>query len=144
MENTEKVSVFNTVTKKYEKVEVSKEVAAAYKRTGWNIDDNDKSFFKHETQFSQLIGGQDNAFENFSEFIDEENIPEKILEKRERYINLYWALSLLEPEERLIIEEMYFKNKTQQDIFIEYGIKQTTVSYRKRKIIKKLKKLLMD
>jgi hypothetical protein len=47
MNNTEKVKViaFNTLTNKFEEIFVSKEIADVYKRTGWNIKDNDESFF---------------------------------------------------------------------------------------------------
>ena len=36
MEKTYEVTTFNTITRKYEKVSVSKEVYHAYTRTGWN------------------------------------------------------------------------------------------------------------
>ena len=61
--------VYDTISKKIVEVEVSNEVRTHYNRTQWNIDDNDESFFKHEIQFSALIGGHENAFENFREFI---------------------------------------------------------------------------
>ena len=50
------ISVRNTANGKYENVEVSEEVYIAYMRTGWNIKDNDESFFKHHIQFSALLG----------------------------------------------------------------------------------------
>lgn len=47
MNSTEKVKVivFNTFTNELEEVYVTPEVAQTFKRTGWNIKDNDKSFF---------------------------------------------------------------------------------------------------
>ena len=65
------VRVYDTVSKKYVDVEVSEEVCIYYNRTQWNIDDNNKSFYNHEIQFSVLIGGKDGIFENFREFINE-------------------------------------------------------------------------
>ncbi|MCU6720883.1 hypothetical protein OCV67_13230 [Porcipelethomonas ammoniilytica] len=50
------ISVRNTANGKYENVEVTEEVYRAYMRTGWNIKDNDESFFKHQIQFSALLG----------------------------------------------------------------------------------------
>jgi hypothetical protein len=58
MNNTEKIIVFNTLTNELQEVYVTPEVAQIFKRTGWNIKDNDKSFFKHEIQMSALVGGQ--------------------------------------------------------------------------------------
>jgi len=57
------ISVRNTANGKYENVEVTEEVYRAYMRTGWNIKDNDESFFKHQTQFSALLGNIDDAVE---------------------------------------------------------------------------------
>lgn len=71
--------VFNTCTQKYEEVTVTEEVYRAYCRTGWNIKDNDQSFFDHEIQLSGMIGSQDGAYENFREFVDTVNTPENII-----------------------------------------------------------------
>ena len=76
------VRVYDTVSKKYVDVEVSEEVCIHYNRTQWNIDDNNKSFYNHEIQFSVLIGGKDGTFENFREFINEhEDVEEKAVYK---------------------------------------------------------------
>ena len=42
-----------------------------------------ESFYDHEIQISGLIGGEDDAYENFREFIDDVNIPEYIFMTRE-------------------------------------------------------------
>ena len=76
------VRVYDTMSKKYVDVEVSEEVRIHYNRTQWNIDDNNKSFYNHEIQFSALIGGKDGTFENFREFINEhEDVEEKAVYK---------------------------------------------------------------
>ncbi|RGF91034.1 hypothetical protein DXA02_12775 [Ruminococcus sp. AM54-1NS] len=46
--------VYDTIAKKYVEVEVSENVRVGYNRSQWNIDDNDKSFYQHEIQFSAL------------------------------------------------------------------------------------------
>ncbi|MCU6720641.1 hypothetical protein OCV67_11995 [Porcipelethomonas ammoniilytica] len=71
------ISVRNTANGKYENVEVTEEVYAAYMRIGWNNKDNDDSFFKHQIQFSALFGNIDDAVENFKEFI---NVVEDVAE----------------------------------------------------------------
>lgn len=40
--------VHNTMTGNTEKVEVTKEVCIVYRRTEWNIKDNNKTFYKNE------------------------------------------------------------------------------------------------
>ena len=55
--NNKKLKVYDTISGQLIDVEVTEEVYHAYMRTGWNIQDNNASFYKHEIQFSLLIGG---------------------------------------------------------------------------------------
>ncbi len=77
-----KISVYNTTNHTYEQIEVTDDIATVYKRTKWNIEDNDKSFYDHEIQMSGLIGGENNAFENFREFVTTENSTENLVLKK--------------------------------------------------------------
>ena len=86
------LTVFNTCTREYEEVAVTEEVYRAYYRTGWNIKDNNQSFFDHEIQMSGLIGSQDGAYENFREFVDTINTPENIALEQTKKEALYQAL----------------------------------------------------
>ena len=49
------VESYDPATRKIERVTVTHEVYNAYRRSGWNIADNNQSFFKHEIQMSSLI-----------------------------------------------------------------------------------------
>lgn len=135
------VRVYDTISKKIVEVEMSDEVRTHYNRTQWNIDDNDESFFKHEIQFSALIGGHKNALENFREFMTdydvEEETDKKILVKR-----LYNCLKLLSESERDLIIMLYFENKTERECAEFYGVNQKNINKRKAKILCKLNKLL--
>ena len=95
MKKTYEVFAFNTLTGRFEKTAVSKEVYLAYRRTAWNIRANNKSFYAHEIQFSVLIGGDDGAYENFREFIDTENAPDTVALKEARKTLGYKALDVL-------------------------------------------------
>lgn len=68
------VRVYDTISKKVVEVEVSDEVYTQYKRTKWAIENNNSSFYEDEIQFSALIGGHENAFENFKEFKTDYNV----------------------------------------------------------------------
>ncbi|MDE5936449.1 MAG: hypothetical protein K2G83_03480 [Ruminococcus sp.] len=59
--NKNVVRVYDTIIKKYVETEVSEKVHTYYDGTQWNIDDNDEPFYKHEIQFSALIGSTDGA-----------------------------------------------------------------------------------
>lgn len=135
------LTVFNTLTKKWEEVCVSEEVYNAYRRTLWNSKDNDKSFFAHEIQFSQLKGGDHQAFENFHEFHSEKSPEQEVIRKLE-IDTLKNALDKLTEEEHKLIESLYFQGKTERQYAKETGIPQKTINDRKRRILVKIKKLL--
>lgn len=143
MSNKEyKVTVFNTVTKKYEQIAVSEEIYNAFRRTGWNIDDNDDSFFAHEIQISSLIGGKDNSFENFKEFISESNKVENAVIKNSEKSMLYKAISKLSFSEQNLIKALYFDRLTESEYAGLVNTSQQSVNKRKKRILKKLEKLL--
>ena len=63
------VTVWNTVTYRYEETAVTQEVYDEYRRGEWRIGKNDDKHCANETPFSALIGGEDGNYENFREFI---------------------------------------------------------------------------
>ena len=75
------VRIYDTISKEYVDIEVSEEVYTYYNRSQWNMDDNDDSFYKHEVQFSALIGGNDGTFENFREFRIENSVEKEVISK---------------------------------------------------------------
>ena len=108
------VCVYDTISKKVVEVEVSDEIRTHYNRTQWNIDDNNESFYKHEIQFSALIGGYENAFENFKEFMTDYDV-EKETDRKMFIEKLYNCLESLSGSERELIIMLYFENKTESD-----------------------------
>ena len=135
------VCVYDTISKKVVEVEVSDEVRTHYNRTQWNIDDNNESFFKHEIQFSALIGGHENAFENFREFILDYDI-EKETDRKIFTERLYNCLKLLSESERDLITMLFFENKTERECAEFYGVNQKNINKKKARILCKLNKLL--
>lgn len=135
------VRVYDTISKKVVEVEVSDEVRIHYNRTQWNIDDNNESFYKHEIQFSALIGGHENAFENFKEFMTDYDV-EKETDRKMFIEKLYNCLELLSESERELITMLYFENKTERECAEFYGISQKNINKKKTKILCKLNKLL--
>lgn len=136
------VRVYDTITKKYVEIEVDEKVCTYYNRTQWNIDDNDDSFYKHEIQFSALIGGIDGAFENFHEFVTEKDVTERNAMLHAEYNRLHSCLALLSDDERKLIELIYFKNLTIEECGKRLGITHQAVSKKRKKILCKLHKLL--
>lgn len=62
-EKTYILNVYNTMTGEFELVQVTKEVFQTYRRTKWHIEDCTERFYKHETQMSSLIGGENDGYE---------------------------------------------------------------------------------
>ena len=107
-QKTYQVWAYNTCTNKYEQCSVTKEQYDAFRRTGWNIQDNDDSFKAHQTVFSNLKGGTNCSFENFHEFIDESDAPLNDMLSQERLHALQSAMQSLSPLHREVIELLFF------------------------------------
>lgn len=135
---SKKLSVYDAVSKRYAEVEVSDEVYTYYKRTGWAIENNDRSFYEHEIQFSMLKGGLDGAFENFHEFISYEDTVEKYI-MAEKLNN---ALKIISSKDRELIEMLYYKGMTERECAVYYGISQKNIHKKKARILDDLHKLL--
>lgn len=135
------VRVYDTISKEYVDIKVSEEICRYYNRTQWNIDDNDESFYKHEIQFSALIGGNDGAFENFREFIIENSVEKEVINKV-LIEKLYECLNLLSIPDRELIDLLYFEAKTEQECADILCTSQQNVHKKKKRILCKLNKLL--
>ena len=117
------LNVYNTMTGQYELIQVTKEVFQTYRRTKWNIEDSTERFFKHETQMSSLIGGENDGYERFHEFIDYDNTPENQAIEEMVFQSLHNVLELLPPK----------------DYELRLGMSQQAIHERKKRILKKIK-----
>lgn len=131
------LTVFNHASGRFETVVVTEEVFRTYQRTKWNIEDNNASFFEHEIQFSSLIGGNEDAFQNFREFIDTENTPDKIVEKRETISAVRKAIDRLSPDDQELVIARFFIGIPLLKYSLLKGIPYATAYYRERNILKK-------
>lgn len=141
--NKNTVRVYDTISKKVVEVEVSDEIYTHFKRSKWAIENNNSSFYEHEIQFSALIGGHENAFENFREFITDYDV-ERETDRKMFIEKLYNCLELLSESERELIVMLYFENKTERECAEFYGISQKNINKKKTKILCKLNKLLKN
>ena len=101
-----------------------------------------REFYDHEIQISGLIGGEDDAYENFREFIDDVNIPENIFMTREGMVEVRKAVRILPVQERNLIVALYYERLTENEYADKIGVSQQYVSKSKKKIMKKLKLFL--
>lgn len=133
--------VYNTATGKYEEVDVSDEVYTAYTRSGWNIDDNNSSFYRHEIQISSLMGSENSNHENFHELISAERHTEYLAERRLWIEQIKNAIMLLSPDEQMLIRALFFEGMSEREYAKCLGIPQRTINNRKFRLISKLKKI---
>lgn len=136
------VRVYDTITKKYVEVEVNETVRTYYDRTQWNIEDNDKSFYKHEIQFSALKGNINGELENFKEFRTDDDSVEKCIIRQAEYSELYKCLASLPDDEHSIIIMIYFCGKTVQEVADILHTSQQNVHKKKHRILCRLNKFL--
>ena len=140
MERTYTVKVYNTISNQFEDVAVTKEVYDTYRRTEWNIKDNNESFYEHEIQMSGLIGGEDDGYENFREFVDEENTPERNIVYAEIKKALLESVAELTEEERALVHALYWQGLSEREYSRRSGIPQRTINHRKMYILEKMRK----
>ncbi len=136
------VSVYDTITKRYVEIEVIEKIRTYYNRTQWNIDDNNKSFYKHEIQFSALKGNINGELENFQEFRTENDDVERRVIQNIKCEKLYSCLNELSDDERRLIFAIYFENKTENEVAYFLHTTQQNINKKKRRILCKLNKLL--
>lgn len=112
-------------------VPVTEEVYRAYKRPQWR--EAKKKKLKREI-----------SLENFNDVhtLSDEKLVEQIVEDKLLLEMLLKALETLTEDERFLIDEIYFQEKTEREISKESRIPQQTINSRKKKIIEKLKKYL--
>jgi RNA polymerase sigma factor (sigma-70 family) len=121
-------------------VEVTEEVYHAYCRTHWNIRDNNGSFYRHEIQFSGLIGGEDGGFENFDEFVSDAGNPERLALREQDRQMIRQAYARLDEDERALVQALLFDGVTERRYGAMIGLSQKNVNKRKRRILAKIKK----
>lgn len=136
------IKVYNTLTGRYVEIEVTDKAFNGYNRSQWNIDDNNKSFYKHEIQFSALKGNLDGSLENFKEFRTDNDLVENHVIRQEAYENLHKSLAKLTDDERKIITLIYFENKTEHKVADMLHTSQQNIHKKKMRILCKLNELL--
>ena len=141
--NNKVLKVYDTITGKMVDVEVTPEVNREYMRTEWGIKNNNNSFYEHEIQFSALIGGSEGAYENFDEFVQDDDYEDDIINKI--YMDrLPGSLKKLSKKERELIELLFYKNMTEDECAEELCISRQNVHNKKMRVLSKLNKLLKN
>lgn len=116
-------------------IPVSKEVYYAFKRPAWK-----------ERKRSQVRAEKELSLEAFAdagfEIPSGEALVDEIVEDKLLLDMLSKALSELTEEERVLIDELFFNDKSEREIAREIGVSQPAIHKRRNRILEKLKKLM--
>ena len=116
-------------------IPVSKEVYSAFKRPAWK-----------ERKRSQVRAEKELSLEAFAdagfEIPSGEALVDEIVEDKLVLDMLSKALSELTEEERVLIDELFFNDKSEREIAREIGVSQPAIHKRRNRILEKLKKLM--
>ena len=118
-----------------EKAPVSEEVYRTFKRPAWA-----------ERKRRQVRADHELSLEAFAEdgfdLPSEDKLVDEIVADKLLLDMLMSALDELAENERRLIDALYFDGKSERDVAAETGVPQTTLNYRKNKILKWLKEKL--
>jgi len=137
-------------------VEVTEEVYRAYKRPLWTEhkrkerakrcrDENGNCCTKSCRECPKLRDGGDLCLDKFSDdgfdIADSIDIVELVADKL-LIEQLVAALDDLEPDERSLIDALFYNDRTERDYAAEIGISHQAIGKRKKKVLEKLRNLM--
>lgn len=88
-----------------------------------------------EVSYDMLLE-ENRQFQMESESVEDQAVTAVMVER------IMACIRMLPLEERNLVRELFFHNKSERQLSVETGIPQMTIHYQKRKILKKLRKLL--
>lgn len=136
-----RVSVFNTITKKYEMVTVTEEIYQVYKKADWDMDNNNRSYRKHVDGQSDLGFGFEDYFENLDAYVDDcARRHEEAIEAKERHEALEEAMKILSTRDRNLIQAIYYSGYSEKEYAEKLGVTQQAIHKKKKKILEQLRK----
>jgi len=139
-----------------QQIPVTEEVYRAYKRPLWRErkekerakrcrDENGNRCTKSCRECPKLRDGSDLSLEKFTddgfELADSFDITELVADKL-LLEQLVAALDELAPDERSLIDALFYNDRTERDYAAEVGISHQAIGKRKKKVIEKLRSLM--
>lgn len=131
--------------------EASEEVIAVLRTTERKMQyqeydlKTERTIIDHKTQTVQVIPSREDSYERLLEQevqFESVNQTEESVIRNMQLEQLYKALSLLSEDERYLIRQLFFEERTERDLAEELKIYHNAVHKRKNRILKKLKNIL--
>lgn len=131
--------------------EASEEVIAVLRTTERKMQyqeydlKTERTVIDPKTQSIRVIPSREDSYERLLEqdvqFVGENQTEEMVIQNMQ-VEQLYKALSLLSEDERYLIRQLFFEERTERDLAEELKIYHNAVYKRKNRILKKLKNIL--
>lgn len=131
--------VYNTVTGKYEFIDLSESVHSELKQWNWRQEKQDVSIHKHEVMVSELHGDYE-TFREFADITDVEDDAIKLMMIKQLHI----CIEQLTEDERELISALFFYSMTEREYADLIGQTQQNINKKKQRILSKLYKLLIE
>lgn len=128
-----------TIVVKHQRVEVSKAIYYAYHKARETERYQNKVARQFELSLERF---QEDGVHVELHFTPHQPTFEDKLIAQEQIQKLRVALAVLNPEEKLLIYELFFNGKSERDLSAKIAIPQKTINDRKKKILIKLRHLI--
>ena len=132
--------------------EASEEVIAVLKTTERKMQYQEydlkaeQAIVDQDGQTVTFIPSREDSYERLLEqdvyFVETTDSMEETAIRNIQSQQLHNALSLLTDDERDLIEQLFFEERTERDLAVEYGLSQRGINKRKQRILKHLRELL--
>ena len=132
--------------------EASEEVIAVLKTTERKMQYQEydlkaeQAIVDQDGQTVTFIPSHEDSYERLLEqdvyFVETTDSMEETAIRNIQSQQLHKALSLLTDDERDLIEQLFFEERTERDLAVEYGLSQRGINKRKQRILKHLRELL--
>lgn len=105
-----------------------------------------RSIFNKQNNTMEVIPSREDSYERLQEqevqFAETGLGTEELVILNLQFEQLHKAISMLSEDEKYLIEQLFFKERTERDLAEEYQLSQNAINKRRKKVLYKLKKIL--
>ena len=136
-----RVSVFNTITRRYEMVEVTEEVYKEYMHDEWNTKKATARFYKHHVTAAYMAQDTEEFFEQLDSYVKScEKRFEESSDHNDLAETIGEAMKTLSTRDRNLIHAIFYEGYSEKEYAEKTGVSQSAVHQKKKKILRHLKK----
>lgn len=107
-----------------------------------------RSIFNKKNNTIEVIPSREDSYERLQEqevqFAETGLGTEELVIQNLQFEQLHKAISRLSEDEKYLIEQLFFKERTERDLAEEYQLSQNAINKRRKKVLYKLKKILKN